>query len=88
MTEDISPDAGTITLDADALLQAARQRAGLSDIGPTWILEPFQIYVRALRTEAHLTPNGTAYMSEMIIRRLVNRLRMIEAIRLQPEILD
>jgi hypothetical protein len=88
MTEDISPDAGTITLDADALLQAARQRAGLSDIGPTWILEPFQIYVRALRTEAHLTPNGTAYMSEMIIRRLVNRLRMIEAIRLHPEILD
>ena len=88
MTEDISPDAGTIPLDADALLQAAQQRAGLSDIGPTWILEPFQIYVRALRTEAHLTPSGAAYMSETIIRRLVNRLRMIDAIRLHPEILE
>jgi hypothetical protein len=86
--EDISPDAGTIALDADALLQAARQRTGLTDIGPTWILEPFEIYVRALGTEAHLTAQGAAYMSETIIRRLVNRLRMIEAIRLHPEIRD
>lgn len=86
--EDISPDAGTIPLDADALLAAARRRTGLSDIGPAWILEPFEIYVRALRTEAHLTPQGAAYMSETIIRRLINRLRMIEAIRLHPEILD
>jgi hypothetical protein len=86
--EEISPDAGTIPLEPDALLQAARQRAGLTDIGPKWIVEPFEIYVRALRTEAHLTPGGAAYMSEMIIRRLVNRLRMIEAIRLHPEILE
>lgn len=86
--EEISPDAGTIPLEADALLQAARRRAGLTDIGPNWILEPFEIYVRALRTEAHLTPHGAAYMSETIIRALVNRLRMVEAIRLHPEILE
>ncbi len=89
MTEsEIAGEAGTIPLETDALLRAARQRAGLTDIGPEWILEPFEIYVRALRTEANLTPSGAAYMSDMIIRRLVNRLRMIEAIRLHPEILE
>jgi hypothetical protein len=88
MTATESAQAATIPLQADALLEAARSRAGLTDIGPEWILEPFRIYVRALAEEAHLTPQGAAHMSETIIRRLVNRLRMFEAIRLHPEIMD
>jgi hypothetical protein len=44
--------------------------------------------VHALRTEADLTAAGAIQTSEIIIRSLVNRLRMIDAIRLHPEILD
>jgi hypothetical protein len=77
----------TTPLRIDALLAEARRRAGLENLGPEWILESLGAYVHALRTEANLTAAGAIQMSDIIIRSLVNRLRMIDAIRLHPEIL-
>jgi hypothetical protein len=75
-------------LQLEALLKEARRRAGLDDFGPRWFLEPLEAYVGALNTEAGLSPGGAVYTAEIILRRLVNRLRMFEAIRLHPEILQ
>ena len=77
-----------IPLQVDALLAEARRRAGLENLGPKWILESLGAYVYALRTEAGLTAAGAIQTAEIIIRGLVNRLRMIDAIGLHPEILD
>jgi hypothetical protein len=78
----------TTPLQIDTLLGEARRRAGLENLGPEWILESLDAYVYALRTEADLTAAGAIQTAEIIIRSLVNRLRMIDAIRLHPEIMD
>jgi hypothetical protein len=84
----VSDQAGAATpLQTEALLAEARRRAGLQDLGPQWILESLGAYVHALRTEGNLTAGGAIYTADIIIRSLVNRLRMMEAIRLHPEIL-
>ena len=74
--------------DREALLELARQRAGLSDFGDLWFLEPMDHYIAASNREGRLTPEGRAGTREVIIRGLVNRLRMVEDIRRHPEILD
>lgn len=75
-------------LDRDTLLEAARSRAGLADFGDSWFLEPMARYLEAANREARLTPAGVAGQSEVIIKGLVSRLRMVEDIRRHPEILD
>ena len=75
-------------LDREALLAAARERAGLSDFGDTWFLEPMDRYIAAANAEARLTADGFAAQTEVIVKGLVSRLRMIEDIRRHPEILD
>lgn len=73
-------------LQFDALLAEARRRSGLENFGPDWIMKPLQVYLASLRTEADLSAAGAVLRSEVILRSLVNRLRMFEAIRLHPEI--
>jgi len=80
------PADAPIPLQIDALLAEARRRAGLENLGSEWILEALGVYLHALRTEAGLSAAGAVYRSEIILRGLVNRLRMVEAIRLHPEI--
>ncbi len=75
-------------LDRDLLLEAARQRTGLSDFGDLWFLEPMDAYVAAANAEGKLSPEGLAGQVEGIVKGLAARLRMVEDIRLHPEILD
>ena len=75
-------------LDREALLGTARGRAGLSDFGDTWFLEPMDAFIAAANREAKLTPAGAAAQTEVIVKGLVSRLRMIEDIKRHPEILD
>lgn len=70
------------------LLDAARQRAGLSDFGDMWFLEPMERYVAAANAEAGLTLEGFAGQTEVIVKGLASRLRMVEDIRRHPEILN
>lgn len=75
-------------LDRDALLAEARKRAGLSDFGDEWFLEPMEITLKSMREEARLSEIGTIVQRERVLTGLVNRLRMIDYIRRYPEIRD
>ena len=78
----------TPRLEREALLAAARERAGLSDFGDTWFFEPMDHYLAAAHAEARLSPAGIAGQAEVIVKGLASRLRMIEDIKRHPEILD
>jgi LPS sulfotransferase NodH len=74
--------------DREDLLRRARERAGLGDFGDMWFLEPMDRFIEAANREARLTPAGLAGQTEVIIKGLTSRLRMVEDIRRHPEILD
>jgi LPS sulfotransferase NodH len=74
--------------DREDLLRRARSRAGLGDFGDMWFLEPMDRFIEAANREARLTPAGLAGQTEVIIKGLTSRLRMVEDIRRHPEILD
>ncbi len=75
-------------LDRETLLQLARERAGLSDFGDTWFLEPMDRFIEGSNSEGRLTPQGRAGTTEVVVKGLVSRLRMIDDIKRHPEILD
>lgn len=79
---------GVLPLRVEVLLEEAQRQAGLDNFGSGYFLEALRHYVHALNTEANLSAAGAAYKAESIVRPLVNRLRMIEAIRLHPEIVE
>jgi LPS sulfotransferase NodH len=78
----------TQPLEREALLQQARERAGLSDFGDTWFFEPMDHFIEASNREGRLTPQGREGTVEVIVKGLVSRLRMVEDIKNHPEILD
>ena len=75
-------------LDCEHLLELARRRAGLSDFGDMWFIEPMERFIEAANRQARLTPAGMAAQTEAIVKGLTSRLRMIEDIRRHPAILD
>ncbi len=77
-----------VRFDRETLLNAARQRTGLSDFGDTWFFEPMDRFIEAAHAEARLTPDGFAAQTEVIVKGLASRLRMMEDIKRHPEILD
>jgi LPS sulfotransferase NodH len=77
----------TQPLEREALLQQARERAGLSDFGDTWFFEPMDHFIEASNREGRLTPQGREGTVEVIVKGLVSRLRMVEDIKNHPEIL-
>lgn len=80
-------EAPTLAFDRETLLDAARRRAGLDDFGDGWFLEPMDRFIDAANREARLTPAGFAGQTEVIVKGLVSRLRMIDDIKRYPEIL-
>jgi len=75
-------------LGVEAMLGEARLRAGLEHYGSEWFRKPLGVLAAALENEAGLSPQGRIGYREHIIRSLINRLRMMEQIRLHPEILS
>ncbi|MEC3948188.1 sulfotransferase family protein [Sphingobium sp. HWE2-09] len=75
-------------MDRETLLQKARDRAGLDDFGDTWFFEPMDHFLDASNREGRLTADGRASTTEVIVKGLVSRLRMIEDIKRHPEILE
>lgn len=75
-------------LNRDSLLAAARERAGLSDFGDEWFIEPMDKFLESANREARLTPGGLDAEIEVIVKGLTSRLRMIEDLKRHPEILD
>lgn len=79
---------GQPAFDRETLLDAARHRAGLDDFGDTWFCEPMDKFIESANAEARLTPAGFEAQTEVIVKGLVSRLRMVEDIKRHPEILD
>ncbi len=84
----MNDDKAAPQLEREAMLSAACARTGLSDFGDTWFLEPMDQYLAAANAEARLTPEGVAGQTEVVVKGLASRLRMIDDIRRHPEILD
>lgn len=79
---------GALQFDRDDLLAQARTRAGLSDFGDMWFVEPMDRFLDSSNREGRLTPAGFAAQTEVIVKGLASRLRMIDDIKRHPEILD
>jgi len=84
----LAVDNSRLALDRDSLLEAACARSGLSDFGDTWFLEPMDRFIEAANSEARLTADGVATQTEVIVKGLTNRLRLIEDLRRHPEIAE
>lgn len=75
-------------MTADELLAAARAKAGLSDFGDEWFVEPLRVLVESLNTEARLSPFGLELTRRRLTALLVDRLRLRELQRAHPSIED
>lgn len=65
-------------LEPRQLLEEARRRTGLEDVGDDAFREPLDILLRAYREEARLTPLGRIAARADVLRLLANRLRLVE----------
>ncbi len=88
MGEAVGGASGIATVDGGELIDTARQTTGLQDFGPGNWEQPFQVLVNAINTEAQLNVVGQIMTRTELLRSLQNRLRIQEAIRLEPEIVD
>ena len=76
------------TLTEESLLNEAKKQAGLSDFGDLWFLEPMGKLLDSIHKEAKLSPAGIANQGGRIVHGLVSRLRLQDAIKRNPKILD
>ena len=72
----------------EQLFDQARQRTGLSDFGDLWFVEPMDRFIETANRAARLTPEGFAGQTEVIVKGLASRLRMIDDIKRHPKILE
>lgn len=76
-------------MNTEQLLAAARQATGgLTNLGDDGILQPLNLLVDALNTEAKLSAQGAMIAQGMLIRTLVNRLRVEDYLARHPELLQ
>ncbi len=76
-----------VSLEPDALIEAAQRKTGLTDFGPDSWREPFRILVDAIRREADLSGFGFFATRGLLVGLLANRLRIEDLIKRHPEIL-
>lgn len=76
------------TLTEELLLNEAKHQAGLSDFGDLWFLEPMGKLLESIHNEAKLSPAGVAGQGTRIVHGLVSRLRLQDALKRNPEILN
>lgn len=75
-------------LAVDALVDAARERTGLDDLGPDTWQEGLDVLVASLHEEANLNDLGVAAMTDQLVGNLANRLLVEQAYAEHPEIDD
>ena len=76
------------SLDPDALLDAARRRSGLADLGADTVREPLEVLAHAFRHEANLTTFGRIALRGLLVGALENRLRLVDWVKRHPEVHD
>jgi hypothetical protein len=75
-------------MNAEQLVDAACERAGLSDFGADTWQEGLDVLVASLNDEAALNELGVAAMTDQIVGNLVNRLQVEHTYAQYPEIND
>jgi hypothetical protein len=77
-----------LTLDPEAMMEAAARETGLDDFGDPAFRERLDVLCTALSTEADLDARGVAAQHGLIVGLLRNRLLVEDVIRRHPEITD
>jgi len=86
---DFMAEAGrTVSLEPDALMNAAMAETGLDDFGPDDFRGRLEILCRSLREEARLDNAGLFAQSQLLTGLLRNRLLIEDLVMRHPEILD
>ncbi len=80
--------AADVELNGDALMTAAALQTGLDDFGSMDFVERMDVLLRALDTEAGLSPMGRVSAAGMITGLLMNRLLLTDLLARHPEIHD
>lgn len=78
----------TMALETSALLAAAREQTGLSNLGDDNILEGLDVLVDSINREAKLTEAGASRWEGMMVATLANRLRVEDWLASHPELLE
>ncbi|MGP0029824.1 MAG: sulfotransferase family protein [Acidimicrobiales bacterium] len=86
---DLMADAGAgLSLEPEALMDAAKAETGLDDFGSDDFLPRLDVLCRCLREEARLNDAGVLAQSAFLTGLLRNRLLLEDLITRHPEILD
>lgn len=75
-------------MDVTTLLNTARQRTALHDLGDDSILDALGRLVKALNEEARLNQHGRESMENELVETLSNRLRVEDYLKRHPELLE
>jgi hypothetical protein len=85
LPDNINPGLG---LSENALLNEAMKQTGLSDFGDDRFREGLRVLLESLNGEANLSDFGRMFAGVSLSNLLVNRLRVTEDIKRNPDILD
>lgn len=77
-----------VDLSEAGLLACARRRARLKDFGDESFLPRMRVLLESLERESALSPVGRFLTREKLVGNLVNRLRIAEILRREPELRD
>lgn len=83
-----APLADRASLDPDDLVAAAREKAGLHDLGGDSFRQPFEVLCRAVQDEADLTPLGRLLARQQLSTPLLTRLRLAALEAARPEVAE
>jgi len=72
----------------ESLIEQALEQTGLNDFGDTWFFANIDALIPSLNSQAKLSPEGLYGAQHMIVSGLVNRLRHIQLLKDNPEILE
>jgi hypothetical protein len=81
-------ESGRELLQVESILDDASRQTGLTDFGDRWFVEPMTHLLDSMRNEAKLSPTGIANQRGRMVHGMVSRLRLMDALKRNPEILD
>ncbi|MBW2387252.1 MAG: sulfotransferase [Deltaproteobacteria bacterium] len=81
-TDELPPE----PLSAEPFIEEACRVTKLSDFGPEGWREAFDVLLRSINAEAHLNAEGFEMFHGWVLRRLTNRLRVIDWVKRHPEV--
>ena len=74
--------------DRDNLIEQAKTQTGLSDFGDDWFFKNIDVLIPSLNKQAKLSLEGGYGAQHMIVSGLVKRLRHVQYVKDNPEILE